>query len=74
MLSPIVDELAAEVDGLTVMKVDTDEHPAFSRQYGVMSVPTLLFFRDGRLVHRVVGARRKRSLLEEIAGLQPAVA
>jgi len=73
-LSPIVDELAVEVDGLTVLKVDVDAEPTFSRDYAVMAVPTLLFFRDGQLVHRLVGARPKRTLLAEIEALRVAVA
>jgi len=74
MLSPIVDELGADVDDLTVLKVDTDAEPGFARRFDVMSVPTLLFFRDGRLVHRLVGARSKRALLAEIEALGVAVA
>jgi thioredoxin 1 len=74
MLSPIVDELAAELDGLTVLKVDIDVEPDFSRRYEVMSVPTLLFFHDGQLVHRLVGARPKRALLAEIDAVRVAVA
>ena len=73
MISPILDELAAEVDGLTVLKIDVDAEPAFTRRWDVMSMPTLLFFQDGELVQRLVGARPKRVLLEEIAALQPAV-
>jgi thioredoxin 1 len=74
MLSPVVDELGTEVDGLTVLKVDIDAEPAFARRFDVMSVPTLLFFHDGQLVHRLVGARPKRALLAEIDALRVAVA
>jgi thioredoxin 1 len=74
MLSPIVDELGAEVDGLTVLKVDTDFELDFARHYEVMSVPTLLFFHHGRLVHRLVGARPKRALRAEVDALRVAVA
>ena len=74
LLSPIVDELATEVDGLTVLKVDIDAEPDFARQHDVMSVPTLLFFHHGRLVQRLVGARPKPALAVEIEALRAAVA
>jgi thioredoxin len=74
MLSPVVDELGADLDDLTVMKVDIDAEPAFARRFDVLSVPTLLFFRDGRLVHRLVGARPKRALVAEIEALGVPVA
>ena len=74
LLSPIVDELATAVDGLTVLKVDIDSEPAFARHYDVMSVPTLLFFHHGELVHRLVGARPKHLLRAEIESLRLAVA
>jgi thioredoxin 1 len=74
LLSPIVDELATEMDGLTVLKVDIDAEPGFARQYDVMGVPTLLFFHHGRLVQRLVGARPKRALAVEIDALRAAVA
>jgi thioredoxin 1 len=74
MLSPVVDVLGADLDDLTVMKVDIDAEPAFARRFDVLSVPTLLFFRDGRLVHRLVGARPKRALVAEIEALGVPVA
>ena len=73
-LSPIVDELGTEVDGLTVLKVDTDAELEFTHRHGVMSVPTLLFFHHGELVHRLVGARPKTALRAEIEALRVAVA
>jgi thioredoxin 1 len=73
LLSPIVDELGTEVDGLTVLKVDIDAEPGFARQHDVMSVPTL-FFHHGRLVQRLVGARPKLALAAEIEALRTAVA
>ena len=74
LLSPIVDELAADVDDLTVLKVDIDAELEFARRYDVMSVPTMLFFRHGQLVHRLVGARPKQALWAEIETLRVAVA
>jgi thioredoxin 1 len=74
MLSPILDEVADEVDGVTIVKIDVDAEPEFTRRWNVMSMPTLLFFHEGQLVQRLVGARPKRVLLDEIAALQVAVA
>ncbi|HET9982205.1 MAG TPA: thioredoxin [Longimicrobiales bacterium] len=56
-LEPVVEELAREYAGrVRVARVDTEESPVTAAKYGVRSLPTLLFFRDGREVKRVVGA------------------
>jgi thioredoxin 1 len=56
-MGPVIDELARVTDGrVTVGKLDVDQHPAVAERYGVRSIPTLLLFRDGRLVDRRVGA------------------
>ena len=65
-LSPVLDQLAAETDGLTVLKVDVDAAPELAARYGVMSFPTLLFFVEAQPVHRLVGARGLGSLREEL--------
>ena len=57
MLSPIVDEVAEERTDVKVGKVNVDEQPELASQFGVMSIPTLLVFRDGKLVNQAVGAR-----------------
>jgi thioredoxin 1 len=67
MLAPALDQLAAETEDLTVVKVDVDCSPELSIEFGVMSFPTLMFFVDGRPVHRIVGARGVASLREELA-------
>lgn len=67
MVAPIVEELATEYDGkLKVMKLNTDENPDVAGKYGIMSIPTLLFFKGGRPVEKVVGAVPKRALKEAI--------
>ncbi len=66
MVSPIVDEIADEQDGLKVVKINIDENPAAPRQYGVMSIPTLLVFKDGEPAKRIVGAKPKGALLAEL--------
>ena len=70
MVAPIVEELAGEYDGkLKVMKLNTDENPDVAGKYGIMSIPTLLFFRNGQPVEKVVGAVPKRVLKEAIDNL-----
>ena len=64
MLSPIVDEVADERGDVKVGKVNVDEQPELAGEFGVMSIPTLLVFEQGKLVRQAVGARPKASVLE----------
>ena len=64
MLSPIVDEVAEERGDVKVGKVNVDEQPELAGEFGVMSIPTLLVFEQGKLVRQAVGARPKVSVLE----------
>jgi thioredoxin 2 len=58
MISPALEEVARRrAGGLKLVKVNVDEHPGVSARFGVQGIPTLLFFRRGRLVDRAVGAR-----------------
>jgi thioredoxin 1 len=67
MIAPIVGELAVEQAGtLQVAKIDVDANPDASLRYGVMSIPTLLVFKDGQVAKRLVGAKGKGQLLEEL--------
>ena len=63
MLSPIVDEVAEEHGDIKVGKVNVDEQPELAAEFGVMSIPTLLVFKDGKLVNQSVGARPKSGVL-----------
>lgn len=63
MLSPIVDEVAEERSDIKVGKVNVDEQPELAAEFGVMSIPTLLVFKDGQLVNQSVGARPKSGVL-----------
>lgn len=70
MVAPIVDELAAEYAGkVRVMKLNTDENPEIAGRYQVMSIPTILFFKNGQLVEKLIGARPKRAFKEVIDSL-----
>ena len=63
MVSPIVDEIAEEHDDIVVGKVNVDEQPELAMKFGVMSIPTLLVFKNGELANKAVGARPKEELL-----------
>jgi thioredoxin 1 len=68
MVSPIVDEIAEEhADQLKVVKLNVDENPATARDYGIMSIPTLLVFKGGEPDKRIVGAKGKAALLGDLA-------
>lgn len=63
MMLPIVDELANEYEGrIVVGKLNVDDNPDTCEQYGIMNIPTMLFFKNGELVDRHVGAVRKPDL------------
>ncbi len=67
MIAPTVEELAKEYDGkLKVGKVDVDNNHAVSNKFGVRSIPTLLIFKEGKVVDQVVGAVPKKILVEKI--------
>ena len=64
MLDPIVKELAGEWDGkVKVVKIDADENPNIVMQYGVMGIPTLLFFKGGEIQERITGYQPKDKLI-----------
>lgn len=63
MLSPVVEQVAKEVPELTILKVDVDELPALAQRYGVASIPTLLFVKDGEVKNQALGFMPKPRLL-----------
>ncbi len=70
MIAPFVVELATEYSGKVAFgKVDVDQSPGVSRQYSISSIPTLLFFKDGKLVERHVGALPKPALKDKVEAL-----
>ena len=70
-ITPHLDQLAEEVheDDLKICKMDVDENPNTARQFGIMSIPTLLFKKDGQVVKQVAGVHTKAQLKEIIAEL-----
>lgn len=66
MIGPMIDELAEEFDGKIIIgKVNVDENSDLPSQYGVRNIPTILFFKGGELVNKLVGAQSKAKLQEE---------
>ena len=63
MVAPILDEIAQERSDIKVCKVNVDEQPELARQFGIMSIPTLIVFKDGKVVNQTVGARPKGQIL-----------
>ena len=66
MMAPILEAVAAERADLTVAKVNVDESAALASRFGVMSIPTLVLLDGGEEVKRIVGARPKDALLQEL--------
>jgi thioredoxin len=63
MLAPVMDELAAESQGrYLIMKLNVDENPIVASQFNIRSIPTMLIFRDGALVDRLVGVQSKQAI------------
>ena len=70
MMLPVVDELANDYDGrINIGKLNVDENPDTCEEFGIMNIPTMLFFKDGKLVNRHVGACAKKELTPLLDGL-----
>ena len=63
MVSPIVDEIAAERGDIKVGKINVDEQPELAARFGVMSIPTLVVMKNGKVINQAVGARPKAQIL-----------
>ena len=68
MVSPVVDEIAAEREDILVGKVNVDEEQALAARFGVASIPTLIVVKGGKVVSRTVGARPKVQILAMLEG------
>ena len=64
MIGPVIEEIAGEVTDAKICKVDVDAQPELARQYKVLSIPTLMVFKNGELVKRESGAKPKEEILE----------
>lgn len=64
MLAPVIEEIAAEADGYKVGKVDVDQEPELAQKYRIMSVPSILVFKNGKVAASTVGVQPKAALKE----------
>jgi thioredoxin len=71
IIAPHLEELAAEREDLRVVKLNVDDNPQTAAKYNVMSIPTLLLFKNGQVAHQIIGALPKNRLVQEI---EPALA
>ena len=69
-LSPVVEELSKENTDITFGKLDVDKNMKVPMEYGIMSIPTLLYFKGGKLVNKTIGALPKKSLEDALANLR----
>jgi thioredoxin 1 len=67
MLSPIVEELADELKQVKICKVNIDEQGELAEDYKVMTIPTLLVFKDGKVVNKSIGVKPKSEILEMLS-------
>jgi len=67
MIAPIIEELAEDFDGKAkICKVNTDEEQDIAVEFGIRSIPTIIFFKDGEMVDTIVGAQSKQALADKI--------
>ncbi|MDD4505913.1 MAG: thioredoxin [Sulfurospirillaceae bacterium] len=70
MIAPVIEELAADFDGKAkICKVNTDEEQDVAIKYGIRSIPTILFFKNGELVDQMIGASSKQVLADKVNSL-----
>ncbi len=67
MMEPVLKEVADEYDAVTVGKLNVDENPGVATRFDILSIPTLLVFKDGVVAKKLVGAMPKKRLVEELA-------
>lgn len=66
---PVIDELATEMTAVKIGKVNVDENPATAGAYGIMSIPTIKIFKDGKIVKEFIGVQPKDKLKSELENL-----
>ncbi|MDD2650093.1 MAG: thioredoxin [Candidatus Cloacimonadales bacterium] len=69
MMTPIVEEIAKEKTDIKVAKVNIDEHPTIAQKYNILSIPTLIYFKDGEPAQQSVGVVSKKAILDKLASL-----
>ncbi len=68
MMSPVIDEIAAENADIKVGKINVDEQPELAQKYGVMSIPTVILFKNGQPAFTSIGAKPKAAMMQLING------
>ncbi|MCF8563279.1 thioredoxin [Alicyclobacillus tolerans] len=70
MMAPVLEDVSNEyADKIKVGKLDVDANPQIAQEYGIMSIPTLLLFKNGEVIKQIVGYRPKSDLLSQLAGV-----
>lgn len=67
MMEPVLKEVSDEYEAVTVAKLNVDENPTTATKFDILSIPTLLVFKDGQVVKKIVGARSKKQLVDELS-------
>lgn len=70
MLAPVLEELANERGSVKIVKVDVDKHNDLARKYGIMSIPTLMYFKNGNLEKTTLGFISKEQIMENVNNLK----
>ena len=65
-VAPVLEEIASENSNVLIAKMNTDENPNTASQHGIMSIPTMMIFKNGQLVDRLVGALAKPAILQKL--------
>ena len=66
MMWAILEEVDGKIDGLKIVKLDTDESTTVAREFGIMSIPTLIIFKDGQMQEKHIGVWQKEDMIESI--------
>ena len=66
MMGAILEEKKKKIDGLKIVKLDTDESTTVAREFGIMSIPTLIIFKDGQMQEKHIGVWQKEDMIESI--------
>lgn len=69
IMGPILDELSNELTSVKIGKLNVDAHPAVAQEYGIMSIPTMKIFKEGKVVKEFIGTKDKEALKAELATL-----
>lgn len=66
MIGPVIEEIATDAKGFKVGKINVDEEPSLAEKFGIISIPTLIVIKDGKIHNQAVGVKQKQSILDMI--------